>query len=232
MDWIDPPSISQVAPNLFVGNLASSLNRNVLRYHNITAIVSLLDEPCAKWNYPRNREIVPQHRHLFVPCLDTSTMDILVLLDDICRFIDIQLDKAYQPSSPTTSTPSTPSDTSPIASPPTEQSHNAPNVLIHCRLGMSRSASVAIAYLMRQRQQSLDIVFPDVRARRKVRPRDNFLDQLRVWEAAIYHVWEDQDKLVPKEQYQEYLSRRDVRLKSKGLTGNEPISLICQKRGY
>ncbi|KAF4469646.1 dual specificity phosphatase [Fusarium albosuccineum] len=226
MDDMDPPSISQIAPNLFVGNVASSMNRNVLRHHNITAIVSLLDGGYAKWSSPKNRQIVPQECHLFVPCLDNSTMDILTLLDDICDFIDLQLGPGSPLPSPSSflseeldfdSTPSTPS----------EDPGRQPNVLIHCRLGMSRSASVAIAYLMRQRRESLNIILPEVRTRRRVKPRDNFLDQLQVWEAVGYDVWQDKARRVPKEAYQGYLDRRAVRLAAKGLTGNEPILPVC-----
>ncbi|KAJ4173654.1 hypothetical protein NW754_012651 [Fusarium falciforme] len=226
MDELDPPSISEIAPNIFVGNVASSLNRNVLRHHNITAIVSLLDGGYAKWNSPRNRQIVPQECHLFVPCLDNSTMDILTLLDEICAFIDLQLGHQSRPRSPSSllsedldfdSTPSTPS----------EAPAKGPNILIHCRLGMSRSASVAIAYLMRRRGESLDVILPEVRTRRKVKPRDNFMDQLRVWGEVGYEVWEDKERRIPKELYRGYLDRRAVRLAAKGLTGNEPILPVC-----
>ncbi|KAF4974176.1 hypothetical protein FZEAL_8881 [Fusarium zealandicum] len=216
MDCMDPPSISQIAPNLFVGNVASSMNRNVLRHHNITAIVSLLDGSYAKWNNPKNRQIVPQECHLFVPCLDNSTMDILTLLDDICDFIDSQLGSPSDVLSEELGFDSTPST-------PSEASAQGPNVLIHCRLGMSRSASVAIAYLMRRRRESLSVILPEVRMRRKVKPRDNFLDQLQVWEAVGYQVWEDKEGRVPKAPYQGYLGRRAVRLVARGLTGNEPI---------
>ncbi|CZR35054.1 uncharacterized protein FPRO_00824 [Fusarium proliferatum ET1] len=223
---MDSPSISQVAPHLFVGNVASSMNRNVLRHHNITAIVSLLDGPYSKWDSPKNRQIVPQECHLFVPCLDNSTMDILCLLDNICDFIDLQLDGHGSLHSPCyimskefgTDTAST------IES---EDSAQEPNVLIHCRLGMSRSASVAIAYLMRQRQLDLDVIIAEVRARRKVKPRVNFMDQLQVWQAVEYQLWEDNQKRIPKAPYQSYLDGRAVRLAAKGLTGNEPIVPLC-----
>ncbi|KAM5356098.1 hypothetical protein ACJ41O_002744 [Fusarium nematophilum] len=218
-DWMEPPSITQIAPNLFVGNVASSMNRNVLRHHNITAIVSLLDDGYAKWNSPRNRQIVPQECHLFVPCLDNSTMDILNILDDICNFIDVQL--GHQ--SPLQSSPCVVSEDLDFDSTPSTPDEKEPNVLIHCRLGMSRSASVAIAYLMRQRRESLNVILPEVRTRRKVKPRDNFIDQLQVWEAVGYQVWQDKERRVPKDGYRGYLDRRAVRLKAKGLTGNEPI---------
>ncbi|KAF4453251.1 hypothetical protein F53441_4058 [Fusarium austroafricanum] len=226
MDGMDPPSISQVAPNLFVGNVASSLNRNVLRHHNITAIVSLLDGPYSKWSKPKNRQIVPQECHLFVPCLDNSTMDILCLLDDICKFIDLQLDRHGPLRSPSSviSEEFNFDSTSTIGS---EESTREPNVLIHCRLGMSRSASVAIGYLMRERQESPGVILSDIKTKRKVKPRDNFIDQLQVWEAVGYQLWEDSQRQVPKAPYQGYLDRRAARLVAKGLTGNEPIVPLC-----
>jgi dual specificity phosphatase 12 len=230
-DNMDSPSISQVAPNLFVGNVASSMNRNVLRHHNITAIVSLLDGPYSKWENPKNRQIVPQECHLFVPCLDNSTMDILCLLDDICDFIDLQLDRHGSLRSPSSfiSEEFDPGTASTIES---EDSARESNVLIHCRLGMSRSASVAIAYLMRQRQLSLDVIIAEVRARRKVKPRGNFMDQLQVWQAVEYQLWEDNQKRIPKAPYQSYLDGRAVRLAAKGLTGNEPIVPLCDWDEY
>ncbi|KAM0564047.1 hypothetical protein ACHAPJ_000255 [Fusarium lateritium] len=226
MNQMDPPSISKVAPNLFVGNVASSMNRNVLRHHNITAIISLLDGPYSKWDKPKNRQIVPRECHLFVPCLDNSTMDILSLLDDICDFIDLQLGH-YSPLRSPSSVLSEEFDFDSNSTTPSEDLTREPNVLIHCRLGMSRSASVAIAYLMRQRHEILNVILPEVRTRRKVKPRENFIDQLQVWQAVGYQLWEDSERRIPKMPYQGYLDRRAVRLAAKGLTGNEPIVPLC-----
>lgn len=198
------------------------MNRNVLRHHNITAIVSLLDGPYPKWNKSKNREIVPQTRHMFVPCLDNSTMDILCLLDDICNFIDLQLGRQTLESLPS-SEATEEQDLQSIPTTPSSYSTREPNVLIHCRLGMSRSASVAIAYLMRQRQQSLDVILPEVKTRRHVRPRENFIDQLDIWQAVEYQPWEDSEKQRPKLAYRSYLEKRARKLAAKGLTGNEPI---------
>lgn len=218
------PSINQIAPNLFVGNVKSSLKRQVLRDNGITAVVSLLDGRYEKWNHADYRAIIPLESHLYVPCLDSSTMDVLVLLDDICDFIDAQLRREPPGviSSPTT-TASKPVDELPrgVATP------GEPNVLIHCRLGISRSATVAIAYLMRRRNQGLDVVYASVRQRRRVvRPRDNFLEQLRVWEAVGHRVWDDDAKTKPKPEYRVYLDGRAVRLKAKGLTGREPLGMV------
>ncbi|CAG7556917.1 unnamed protein product [Fusarium equiseti] len=222
MDNMDPPSISQVAPNLYVGNVASSMNRNVLRYHNITAIVSLLDGPYPKWNMPKNREIVPEDCHMFVPCLDNSTMDILCLLDNICNFIDLQLGRRRL-ESPSSSVCGEESELESLSTTPSSDLTRDPNVLIHCRMGMSRSAAVAVAYLMRQKQESLDVILPQVKTKRHVSPRENFIDQLDIWQAVDYQPWEDNEKKRPKSPYQKYLDKRAVKLAAKGLTGNEPI---------
>ncbi|CDO72775.1 hypothetical protein BN946_scf184994.g28 [Trametes cinnabarina] len=56
-------------------------------------------------------------------------------------------------------------------------------VLLHCVWGMSRSASVAIAYLIAARRMSLDEALQLARARRKVvRPNQGFMGQLKVYE--------------------------------------------------
>lgn len=222
MDDMDPPSISQVAPNLYVGNVASSMNRNVLRHHNITAIVSLLDGPYPKWDMTKNREIVPEDCHMFVPCLDNSTMDILCLLDNICNFIDLQLGRRRL-ESPPSSVCGEESEIESLSTTPSSDLTREPNVLIHCRMGMSRSAAVAVAYLMRQKQESLDVILPQVKTKRHVRPRENFIDQLDIWQAVDYQPWEDNEKKRPKSQYQKYLDKRNAKLAAKGLTGNEPI---------
>ncbi|KZT67139.1 phosphatases II [Daedalea quercina L-15889] len=56
-------------------------------------------------------------------------------------------------------------------------------VMVHCVWGMSRSASVAIAFLMATRRMSLDDAFRHVVSRRKfVRPNSGFMYQLKVYE--------------------------------------------------
>ncbi|KAI0745125.1 phosphatases II [Earliella scabrosa] len=56
-------------------------------------------------------------------------------------------------------------------------------VLVHCVWGMSRSASVAVAFLIVARGMALDEALRVVRARRRVaRPNPGFVAQLRVYE--------------------------------------------------
>lgn len=59
-------------------------------------------------------------------------------------------------------------------------------VMVHCVWGMSRSASVAIAYLMAYKGMSLEDARKYVVARRRiVRPNSGFMLQLRVYEQAL-----------------------------------------------
>jgi len=51
-------------------------------------------------------------------------------------------------------------------------------VLIHCMVGLSRSATLVIAYLMIKRDLTLEEALRTVRRHRQVRPNDGFLRQL------------------------------------------------------
>ncbi len=106
-----------------------------------------------------------------------------------------------------------PADTEPVP----------PRVLVHCQRGISRSCSVVIACLMRRTGRSVDDLLAEIKGKRKVRPSANFMEQLRVWGAVGYEIWEDEEKKIPKEAYRRYLEGRAVRLKELGLTGDEPI---------
>ncbi|GBP77842.1 Dual specificity phosphatase DUPD1 [Eumeta japonica] len=52
-------------------------------------------------------------------------------------------------------------------------------VLVHCFMGVSRSATCALAYLMIKRGMSLKEALSTVRARRDIHPNDGFLRQLQ-----------------------------------------------------
>ncbi|PAA82275.1 hypothetical protein BOX15_Mlig010338g2, partial [Macrostomum lignano] len=57
------------------------------------------------------------------------------------------------------------------------------NVLVHCRVGVSRSASVVIAYLMQSQQLAFQSAYDLVKAGRPViGPNDGFVEQLRLFE--------------------------------------------------
>jgi len=55
--------------------------------------------------------------------------------------------------------------------------------LVHCSYGISRSASVVIAYLIKSSHKSYDEVLSFVQQQRKiVKPNPGFEQQLRLWE--------------------------------------------------
>lgn len=51
-------------------------------------------------------------------------------------------------------------------------------VLVHCYMGMSRSATIALAYLMIKKGMTAEEALKTVRRNRGVRPNDGFLRQL------------------------------------------------------
>lgn len=61
-------------------------------------------------------------------------------------------------------------------------SANGKPVLVHCQAGVSRSASICIAYIMKSQQLPFPKAFEMVRKRRPcIDPNENFLDALEMW---------------------------------------------------
>jgi protein-tyrosine phosphatase len=67
-----------------------------------------------------------------------------------------------------------------------EQLNAGRNLLVHCHAGVSRSATVMIAYLMTKNQWNYDDALAFLRTKRKwVRPNPGFEKQLRDYEARL-----------------------------------------------
>lgn len=222
------PSITEIAESLFLGNLPSSWNLKTLKSNSITSLVSLTETEYGLWTRLGNKRQILRSRRLQISCLDNMTMDPLPRMADICDFIDAQLarpvpvlpDKPFSPSD----------DSDSIGEPTNDDIHNAPaipgRVLVHCQQGVSRSAAVVIVYLTRKRRERPDVVLANVKPKRKIRPNENFLEQLKVWAEVEYEVWEDEERKVPNEPYRAYLERRAERLKERDSAGDEPIGII------
>ena len=148
--------------------------RSIIQARN--AIVSLTDTRWVWWDTTTQEAGVPEHRHKWIQCADSSTQVLLTYMSDICEFIDGM-------SSPNLSS---------LSSLPIE--HEQPNggpseaILVHCDLGISRSPAISIAYLMRKlRIQQADVI-SFVKSKQKVKPSSNFISQLQIWEQVGYQI--------------------------------------------
>ncbi|RKP27251.1 protein-tyrosine phosphatase-like protein, partial [Syncephalis pseudoplumigaleata] len=60
-------------------------------------------------------------------------------------------------------------------------------VLVHCMAGISRSATIVIAYLMRKHQWSVDVAMQTVRQSRPIiKPNAGFRRQLALYESCAW----------------------------------------------
>ncbi|GIK00081.1 hypothetical protein Aspvir_004096 [Aspergillus viridinutans] len=207
----------EIVPGLFLGNVEASYKRDMLQENHINAIVSLTDARWVWWNSITREAGIPEYRHKWVQCADSSTQDLLAHMSDICDFIDQIASPVLQSSS-----------TLPVENEhePSEKPREAHSdaVLVHCDLGISRSPTIIIAYLMRKYGLKREDVLPFVQAKQKVKPSANFTRQLEVWEQTGYEVWEDEERTVAKEPYRAFLEDRAALLRRKGHTGNEPLA--------
>src|SRR5688572_6201344 len=67
----------EIVPGLFLGNVEASHKRDMLRENCIRAIVSPTDARWVWWNSATRQEGIPEHRHKWVQCADSSTQDLL-----------------------------------------------------------------------------------------------------------------------------------------------------------
>ena len=209
----------QIVPGIFLGNVQASFRREMLRQNGINAMVSLTDARWVWWNSTTREAGIPASRHKWVQCADSSTQDLLAHMNNICEFID-EMTSSNLPSTRSSSIQQQQSHG--LDEPP----HDAPAgaVLIHCDLGVSRSPTIIIAYLMRKYGMKLEQTRAFVQLKQKAKPSANFIRQLQIWEALDYQVWEDEERTIPKALYQAFLNDQAVLLNKRGLIGNEILA--------
>ncbi|KAL4430635.1 hypothetical protein ABPG75_005891 [Micractinium tetrahymenae] len=145
---------TRVAEGLYVGAEAVARCRGTLAEAGITHVVN-----CVGFLYPAHFDSELAYQTLYLQ--DTPGEDILCVLYDVFDFIEEATGGAAGGASGT-----------------------APGrVLVHCSQGVSRSATLAIAYLMWKRAAGYDDVFQEVKAARGVaNPNIGFICQLLQWQ--------------------------------------------------
>lgn len=219
------PRIREIIPGLCLDNVRASHTRAMLEESRVNAIVSLTDARWVWWKTTTREAGIPAHRHKWVQCADSSTQDLLVYMSDICDFIDQMASPALRES--VTLPVDHGHELEPVLSDAARDAGRPEAIMIHCDLGISRSPTVIIAYLMRKYGMKREEVQAFVQTKQRVKPSANLTRQLQVWEQVGYQVWEDEEQTVPKAPYQAFLDDRAALLKKKGLTGHEPLAPLC-----
>ena len=78
---------------------------------------------------------------------------------------------------------------------------------------------------MRTHGWSAETALAYVQEKRRIKPNENFKEQLQVWGTAGYEIWQDSEGSIPKAEYADYLAKRAKRLQERGLTGDEPVGV-------
>ncbi|KAI9356492.1 protein-tyrosine phosphatase-like protein [Zopfochytrium polystomum] len=248
--------MDEIIPNLFVSDLATASDTAALRTTGITHILSIdpsfAPSPAAAGQHSAPDGFV----RLALPVLDVPAADLLSHLDAAVAFClaggagdeddtgrggqatekaaaSVADGDADAAAAGTSAKPSPP--------PPEPPAPARGKVLVHCVHGVSRSAAVAAACVMRVSGASARDAVERVRAvRPKARPNDGFIEQLELYEAMgcrvdaenqKYRVWL-LERLAQEVQehstHRSYHARRDpIELIAAGRI-NEP-SMRCKK---
>ncbi len=214
------PLISPITPDIFIGNSYSSCDRATLRDNHINSMLSLLDYQIARWQKSVVTDYIKKGRHLEILCSDSKTQDLLIHMKQICDFIDqmlLPLPAAQSPllllwKNATTSDQESFQNNCHAGIGPSRPGV----ILVHCKIGISRSATAIVAYLMRKQRKTRDHVLREVQTKHPwANPSSNFMAQLSIWEQVGYQIWEDEEGKMPKPEYAAFLEERAARLEAK-----------------
>ena len=143
---------------IYLGPKQAAQDRLALRKGKITGIVNCTtDIPCWHDNHKNNKNNNNHPiKYCQVPVQDEETAEILLYLPGACTFMETLLFQQGE------------------------------SVLVHCQFGVSRSATVVLAFVLlhhRPRLTTLQQAYEMIQAQRpKIQPNTGFWKQLQVWE--------------------------------------------------
>lgn len=173
---------SQILPNLFLSDALTARWGDTLDRLKITHIISVLEEPIT---FPRTEQPL---KLLHIPASDNATTDLLSFMDQTTEFIKgaigtNEIDQEQHEATSLDATAEPIDGESPMLSGPTQENR----VLVHCLAGMSRSATIVIAYLLATTPMTTEEATEFVRSKRRViRPNYGFTKQLKQYERRYF----------------------------------------------
>lgn len=145
--------MSEIYPNLFLGDVGASSNASFIKKSNITHIL------VAGKGLKQHFETKCTYMQLEIE--DVSATKIITCFIDSIKFID-------------------------------EAIASRKGVLVHCLGGVSRSATIVIAYIMIKEQKSFTEAYRFVQKRRpRINPNSGFITQLELFEKCLKYYFDN-----------------------------------------
>jgi len=142
----DSPHISHIIENIYLGNLLSSNNQELLKHYNIKAIVRILNQENILVQKINDKDKLDINFH-YIGIFDLPWENIIKFIPSFMEFLEINKNS---------------------------------NILIHCAMGISRSASFTIIYLINKYNMSYDDALYFTKSKRKIiNPNGGFILQIK-----------------------------------------------------
>ncbi|OTB03463.1 hypothetical protein M426DRAFT_74040 [Hypoxylon sp. CI-4A] len=234
-----PPSRVPGPDNLYVGG-----QRNQLFELNITHVLSVIKYSLDKWEEAANR-----FKHMSIDIMDDADSDLLAYFPSAVRFIDQGL---YPPANAAGSDASTKAEI-----PRTNDEGTSPGaVYVHCAMGISRSVSCVVAYLLykyphrfgaAQRRQTAKDAVQDALAwvrqgHQRAEPNEGFQRQLQLWwemgcpieeggveQHPVYQKWLYERLLQESRDVRQAPRAEEIRFEDEVEAGNESADAEAEK---
>ena len=156
--------VGEVRPGLYLGGINVALDRPYLRQHNIQSIINCTTEiPCVfkKDNFSTLKSFSYPVDQVYMKNEEEIEYLHIRLVDEEIEQIGCHFDETYAFL---------------------ESALKRGSVLVHCAQGVSRSASVVAAYLIRKEELTLKEALASICVVRQVHPNRGFMKQLENYE--------------------------------------------------